>query len=51
MAQYYSPEMLSKLSRQKEISEDEKLKSLGFVKVSDGLWRGPYQRMGIRVKA
>lgn len=51
MAQYYSPEMLSKLSQQKEISEDEKLKSLGFTKVSDGLWRGSYQRMGIHVKS
>lgn len=36
--------------RKKPLTEDEYYRNLGYVKLSDGLWAGPYQKMGIKLK-
>lgn len=48
MATWYKPKALDTI---KDLSDEAKLKKLGFVKLGSGIWCGPYKPVGIRIKA
>lgn len=48
MATWYKPK---DLGTTKDLSDEAKLKKLGFIKLGSGIWCGPYMPIGIRIKA